>query len=173
MPNTERHAQFLFFADAIFVLVFSVCCLIYANHDVFLIALVIIGLLTVYPLYRFVDVYTSCPEEQTVLWSLEHFNMLLLYCLLRFFMLFGFFSWVLIDMSGINVLSVVTHFPVIIIVGLFTMILAFFIVAVLTLRIVPKQRAPVYAFIEKDCEDSDSEDKREIFTGKTGSTFFI
>lgn len=152
----ERPAQLFFFADAIFVLAFSLSCLLYANHDVFLILLVVVGLLTVYPLYRYVDVYTSCPEEQTLMWSLEHFNMLMLYCLLRFFMLFGFYSWVLIDLSGISVATLTAHFPAFVIVSLIIMVLMFAALVFLALKIVPKQRAVLYKFIEEQ-EDSDTE----------------
>lgn len=159
----ERSAQLLFFADAAFVLVFSICCLLYANHDVFLIVLVVVGLLTVYPLYKYVDTYTSCPEEQTVMWALEHYNMLLLYCLLRFFMLFGFFSWVLIDMSGISVAITFVHFPAFVIASLVVMTLMFIVIAVLTVRIVPKQRAVVYKFVEEHDVEYSSE---SIFVNK-------
>lgn len=153
----ERTAQLLFFADAIFVLTFSVCCLFYANHDVFLIILVVVGLLTVYPLYRYVDTYTSCPEEMTVRWALDHFNMLMLYCLLRFFMLFGFYSWVLIDMSGISITAVMSHFPAFVVASLIIMILMFGAITVLTLKIVPQQRKIVYEFIETQEEEGDTE----------------
>lgn len=154
-------AQLFFFADAVFVLVFSICCLIYANHDVFLILLVVVGLITVYPLYIFVDAYTSDNGTLTVSWYLEHFNMLMLYCLLRFFMLFGFFSWVLIDLSGISVSAVVSHFPVFVIVSLFVMAAALLVLIALALKLVPKQRLVVYEFVRKN-ETEDDEDTEKV-----------
>lgn len=151
-------AQLFFFADAIFVLIFSVCCLIYANHDVFLVLLVVVGLITVYPLYIYVDAYTSRDSSLEVSWFVEYFNMLMLYCMLRFFMLFGFFSWVLIDLSGISVLAVISHFPVFVIVSLFIMMVALLVLIALALKLVPRQRAVVYEFIKKhETEDSDEE----------------
>lgn len=168
----ERHAQLLFFADAIFVLVFSICCLLYANHDVFLIILVVVGLLTVYPLYRYIDTYISHPEDQTAKWALDHYNMLMLYCLLRFFMLFGFFSWVIIDMSGINVFVVFSHFPAFVIASLVIMTIMFLFFMVITLKMVPKQREIIYKLVN-EYEDDDCEQASSAFIPpKVVTTFF-
>lgn len=159
----KEWAKLYFFVDAIFVLIFSVCCLIYANHDVFLIIMVVIGLITVYPLYIYIDKYVTDEEKLPVLWYLEHFNMLLLYCLLRFFMLFGFFSWVLIDMAHISVSATFAHFPVFVIVTVFVMTTLFLVMAGLTLYIVPTQRRVVYKFVEEHSHDDseDEEDKKD------------
>lgn len=151
-------ARLFFFVDAAFVLVFAVCSLIYANHDAVLIVLVVVGLITVYPLYIYVDTYTRDDAKLSVSWYLEHFNMLMLYCLVRFFMLFGFFSWVLIDMSGISVTAVISHFPVFVIVSLFVMLAAMITLVVLALRLVPHQRIVVYEFVKRyEAEEEEKE----------------
>lgn len=155
-------AHLFFFVDAAFVIIFSVCCLIYANHDVFLILMVIVGLITVYPLYIYIDTYTKDDSVLTVSWYVEHFNMLMLYCLLRFFMLFGFFSWVLIDLSQISVSTVITHFPVFVIVSLFFMLAAMIVLVFLALRLVPRQRAVVYEFVKRHETEDEEDEKEEI-----------
>lgn len=142
-------ARLFFFVDAIFVILFSVCSLIYANHDAVLITLVVVGLVTVYPLYIFVDAYTRDDADLRASWYLEYFNMLMLYCMVRAFMLFGFFSWVLIDMAKISVTTVISHFPVFVIVTLFIMMAALLTLVVIALRLVPRQRAVVYEFVKK------------------------
>lgn len=157
-------ARIFFFADAIFVLIFSVCCLIYANHDVLLIFFVVVGLITVYPLYIFTDVYTGEDSKLTVAWYLEHFNMLLLYCVLRLVMLFGFFSWILIDLSGISVGTVIAHFPVSVIVGIFVMSVMVLILVFCALKLVPLQRAHVYDFVKLHEE----EEEDEVMQPRTG-----
>jgi hypothetical protein len=170
----KEWAKLYFFLDATFVLIFSVCCLIYANHDVFLIILVVVGLITVYPLYIYIDKCVGDEDKLKVTWYIEHFNMLMLYCLLRFFMLFGFFSWVLIDMAHVNVGATFSHFPVFVIVTLFIMAAIFIVLAGLALYIVPIQRRVVYKFIEeKSRVDSDDEEdiKNDELRDTKGSYF--
>ncbi len=157
-------ARLFFFVDAAFVLVFSVCSLIYANHDIILIFLVVVGLITVYPLYIYVDAYTRDDAALPVSWYLEHFNMLMLYCLLRFFMLFGFFSWVLIDMAKISVSTVFSHFPVFVIVSLFVMAGGMVVLVVLALQLVPRQRAVVYEFVKRYETEEEEENQCVLVT---------
>ena len=162
-----------FFLDALFVLLFSVCSLIYANHDVFLIILVVIGLITVYPLYIYIDKYVTEDEKLPIIWHIEHFNMLMLYCFLRFFMLFGFFSWVLIDMAHVSVSATFSHFPVFVIVTIFVMTTLFVLMAGLALYLVPILRRAVYKFIEdKSRVDSDDDDIKQDELRDFKGTYF-
>jgi len=158
----KGQTRLFFFADALFVLTFSICCLIYANHDVLLVILVVAGLVTIYPLYIFVDKVTSEGHNLPVRWYLDYFNMLLWYCLMRFFMLFGFFSWMLIDFSKISVSAVIAHFPPFVIVTLAVLSVAFIILFTLTMYLTPRYRKPVYVYVNMAVDIVEDETKSQF-----------
>lgn len=158
----KSQTRLFFFADALFVLIFSICCLIYANHDVFLVVLVVAGLITIYPLYIFVDKVTCEGHNLPVRWYLDYFNMLLWYCFMRFFMLFGFFSWMLIDFSKISVAAVIAHFPPFVIVTLIVLFVAFIVIFTLTVYLTPRYRKPVYVYVNLAVDVVDNDTKAEF-----------